>query len=108
MHLFHSLIDFLLICARRAHGVLTMQRRGRPALREHGVRGLLMLALLLHAILVRVILPLLLKFEAFLASTADLFCSLRLVLKLRRSRALGWPWRGDEGLPILAAVYDYC
>ena len=88
--------------------MLPVKRRRRTTLREHCIRGLLMLTLLLHPILVRVILPLLLKFEAFLAATADLLCSLRFVLKLRSSGALWWPWRGDERLPILVAVHDYC
>lgn len=52
MHLLHPLVDFLLVGAGRAHGVLPVQRRGCATLREHGVGCLLMLTLLLHAVLV--------------------------------------------------------
>jgi hypothetical protein len=51
-----------------------------------------MLALLLDPILVRVVLPLLLEFEPFLAATADLLGSLLLILKLGCSRALRRTW----------------
>jgi len=75
---------------------------------EHGVRGLLVLTLLLDTVLIRVILPLLLQFEAFLAAAADLLGALRLVLELGRSGALWRPGRRDERLAIFVAVYDYC
>lgn len=88
--------------------MLPMKRRRRTTLREHCIRGLLVLSLLLHPILVRIILPLLLEFQAFLASTADLLRSLRLVLKLGRAWALWWPGRGHQWLPIFVAVRDYC
>ena len=66
-----------------------------------------MLTLLLHTILVRIVLPLLLELEPFLASTADLLRSLLLVLELRSSGTLSRAWRGDERLPILAGGHHF-
>ena len=72
--------------------MLAMQGGGRSALRENSVGRLLMLALLLDPILVRVVLPLLLEFEPFLAAAADLLGSLLLILKLGCPRALRRTW----------------
>jgi len=72
--------------------MLAMQGGGCSALGENGVGRLLMLALLLDPILVRVVLPLLLEFEPFLAAAADLLGSLLLILKLGCPRALRRTW----------------
>ena len=66
-----------------------------------------MLTLLLYAILVRVVLSLLLEFEALLAPAADLLRPLLLVLQLGHGCALRRTWRGHKRLPVLGGVHYY-
>ena len=75
-----------------------------PGVREHSVCCLLVLPLLLHPILLRIVLTLLVEFQPFLASTADLLRPLLLELQLGTSSTC-WSWRREDLLGNEAANF---
>ena len=83
--------------------------RRRPALREHRVGCLLMLALLLGSVLLRVVLALLMEFQPLLAAATDLLGPLLLQMQLHCASS-AWTWWGEELLLHVAGwrIWTLC